>query len=159
MIYFNLRYNKGELDMASTTSDWEKFWDAQTFAIITDRTKPAMKWTASELKTRGKKVYLVDLSEKPDPDSLTDVTALPSGIDRVVIGITKTEPGDIIPLLKKKGVSKIWLHWNTDTEKAVGACQKLGLKCMNGRCPMMYLGNGLSIHGIHRGIAKITGKY
>jgi hypothetical protein len=135
MIYFNLRYNKGEFNMASTTSDWEKFWDAQTFAIITDRTKPAMKWTASELKTRGKKVYLVD------------------------IGITKTEPGDIIPLLKKKGVSKIWLHWNTDTEKAVGACQKLGIKCMTGRCPMMYLGNGLSIHGIHRGIAKITGKY
>ena len=101
--------------MDSTSLDREKFWDTQTFAIITDRTKPAMKWTASELKSRGKKVFLVDLSEKPDPDALTDVAALPSGVDRVVIGITKTEPGDLIPLLKKKGVKKVWLHWNTDT--------------------------------------------
>lgn len=158
-LYILFNYNKGEIDMDSANSDWEKFWDAQTFAIITDRTKPAMKWAVSELKKRGKKIYLVDLSEKPDPDSLIGVDALPSDIDRVVIGITKTDPGDIIPLLKKKGVKKIWLHWNTDTEKAVDTCQKLGLKCMTGHCPMMYLGSGLSIHGIHRRIAKMTGKY
>jgi len=61
-----------------------------------------MKWVVTELKSRGKKVYIVDLSEKPDLDSLTDITALPSGIDRVVIGVTKTEPGDLIPFLRKK---------------------------------------------------------
>jgi hypothetical protein len=145
--------------MDSSSIDRVKFWDAQTFAIITDHTKPAMKWTASELKSRGKKVYLVDLSEKPDPDSLKDVAAIPSGVDSVVIGITNTEPGDLIPLLKGKGVRKVWLHWKTDTEKSVEACQKQGLKCMTGHCPMMYLGNGLSIHGMHREIAKIMGKY
>ena len=145
--------------MDSTSLDREKFWDTQTFAIITDRTKPAMKWTASELKSRGKKVYVVDLSEKPDPVSLTEVAALPSGVDRVVIRVTKTEPGDLIPLLKKKGVKKVWLHWNTDTENAVEACQKQGLKYMTGYCPMMYLGQGLSIHGVHRGITKIIRKY
>jgi predicted CoA-binding protein len=118
-----------------------------------------MKWATSELKSRGKKVYLVDLSEKPDPDSLKDAAALPSGIDHVVIGVTKTEPGDLIPLLKKKGVKKVWLHWNTDTEKAVEACQKQGFKVMTGYCPMMYLGSGLSMHGMHRGIAKLIGKY
>lgn len=149
----------GEFDMDSTSLDREKFWDTQTFAIITDRTKPAMKWAASELKSRGKKVYVVDLSENPDPGSLTDVAALPSGVDRVVIGVTKIEPGNLIPLLKKKGIKKVWLHWNTDTEKAVEACQKQGFKCMTGYCPMMYLGHGLSMHGVHRGIAKLIGKY
>jgi hypothetical protein len=87
------------------------------------------------------------------------VNTLPSGIGHVVIGVTKTEPEDIIHLLKKKGVKNIWLHWNTDTEKAVDTCKKLELKYMTGYCPMMYLGSGLSIHGIHRGIAKIIGKY
>lgn len=145
--------------MDSTSLDREKFWKVQTFAIITDHTKPAMKWTASELKKRDKKVYVVDLSENPDPGTLTDVAALPSGIDRAIIGITKTEPGDIIPLLAGKNVKNIWLHFNIDTEKAVDACQKLGLKCMTGYCSMMYLGSGLSMHGIHRGIAKIKGKY
>ena len=118
-----------------------------------------MKWTASELKKRGKKVYVVDLSENPDTDSLTDVAALPSGIDRVIIGVTKTEPGDIISFLVEKNVKNIWLHFNIDTEKAVDTCQKLGLECMIGYCSMMYLGSGLSMHGIHREIAKITGKY
>lgn len=145
--------------MDSTSLDRENFWEAQTFAIITDGTKPAMKWAASELRSRGKKIYLADLSEKPDPDFLKDIAALPSGIDRVVIGITKTEPGDIIPLLVGISVKNVWLHWNTETEKAVDSCQKLGLKYMTGYCPMMYLGSGLSMHGIHRGVAKIRGKY
>jgi hypothetical protein len=90
--------------MDSSSMDREKFWDAQTFAIITDHTKPAMKWTASELKSRGKKVYLVDLSQKPDRDSLTDLAEIPVDVDHVVIGVTNTEPGDLIPILKGKGI-------------------------------------------------------
>lgn len=145
--------------MQKTNSDWEKFWDGQTFAIITDHTKPAMKWAISELNDQGKKVYVVDLSEKPDPDSFKAPEALPSGIDRAVIGITKTEPGDLIHSLKEKGVGKIWLHWKTDTEKAKEACREMGIECLIEHCPMMYLGSGLSIHGIHREIAKMAGKY
>lgn len=137
----------------------EKFWDAQTFAIISDQTKPAMKWTTSELKSRGKKVYLVDLSEKPDHDSLTNINEIPSDVDHAVIGVTNIEPGDLIPVLIKKGIKKVWLHWRTDTEKSMEACQKEGLNCITGYCPMMYLGKGPSIHGMHRTIAKITGKY
>lgn len=139
--------------------DREKFWDAQTFVIITDHTKPAMKWTASELKSRGKKVYLVDLSQKPDRDSLTNLAEIPVDVDHVVIGVTNTETGDLISILKGKGIKKVWLHWRTDTEKSVEACQKKGFKCITGYCPMMYLGNGLSIHGMHRAIVKIMGKY
>lgn len=145
--------------MDSSSMDREKFWDAQTFVIITDHTKPAMKWTASELKSRGKKVYLVDLSQKPDRDSLTDLAEIPVDVDHVVIGVTNTEPGDLIPILKGKGIKKVWLHWRTDTEKSVEACQKQGFKCITGYCPMMYLGNGLSIHCMHREIVKIMRKY
>jgi hypothetical protein len=158
-LYFIQIIKEGESNMDPTGLDREKFWDAEAFTIITDRTKPAMKWAASELKNRGKKVYLVDLSGKPDPNSLTDVTSLPSGIANAVIGITKSDPGDLIPLLREKGASKIWLHWRTETEKALEACQKLKLECITGYCPMMYLGSGLSIHGVHRTIAKVTGKY
>ena len=117
--------------MDSSSMDREKFWDAQTFAIITDHTKLAMKWTASELKSRGKKVYLVDLSQKPDRDSLTDLAEIPVDVDHVVIGVTNTESGDLIPILKGKGIKKVWLHWRTDTEKSVEACQKQGFKLYN----------------------------
>lgn len=145
--------------MDKETYERENYWTAKSFVIVTDGTKPAMKWAASELKARGKNVYVVDLSDKPASDSLKSVSELPSGFDRVVLGITKSEPADLIPLLKEKGINKVWLHWNTETKKAVEACQKMNLKCMTGRCPMMYLGKGLSIHGVHRAIAKATGKY
>jgi predicted CoA-binding protein len=145
--------------MEPTASDWIKFWDANTFAVITDNTKPAMKWTASELKKQGRKVYIVDLSDKPDPGSLKSVSELPTGLDRAIIGITKSEPGDLIPVLKEKGAKKVWIHWKTETEKALGACRDEELEYLAGRCPMMYLGSGLSIHGVHRAIAKMTGNY
>jgi hypothetical protein len=145
--------------MEPTKSERESFWDAKTYAVVTDHTKPAIKWAISELKNRGKNVYVIDLSDKPEPGSLRKVSELPAGLDRAVLGITITEPGSFILALKEKGITKIWIHWKTETEKAVGTCKAEGLECMTGHCPMMYLGNGLSIHGAHRAIAKIMGKY
>lgn len=145
--------------MEPAASDWINFWNANVFAVITDNTKPAMKWAASELKKRGKKVYLVDLSDNAASDSLKNVSDLPTGIDRAIIGITKSEPGDLIPVLKEKGAKKVWIHWKTETEKALGACRDEELEYLAGRCPMLYLGSGMSIHGMHRAIAKMTGNY
>ena len=90
---------------------------------------------------------------------MKDVSELPAGPDRAVLGITKTEPGELISALHEKGITKIWLHWKTETEKDLDTCKKEGLECTVEHCPMLYLGSGLSMHGIHRGIAKITGKY
>lgn len=145
--------------MEPTKSERESFWDAKAYAIITDHTKPAIKWTILELKNRGKNVYVIDLSDNPEPGSLRKVSELPAGLDRVVLGVTKTDPGDLIPALKEKGITRIWLHWRTESEKAVETCKAEGLECMTEHCPMMYLGNGFSIHGMHRAIAKMMGQY
>jgi hypothetical protein len=145
--------------MEPTKSKRENFWNAKTYAFVTDHTKPAMKWAISELKNRGKTVYVIDISDKPESGSLRKVSELPAGLDRAVMGITKTDPGDLIPSLKEKGITKIWLHWKTETDKALETCKAESLECMTEHCPMMYLGSGLSIHGTHRAIAKMTGKY
>jgi len=145
--------------METDKSDRESFWDAEAFAFVTDQTKPAMKWAISSLKKRGKKVYVVDLSENPEPDSLKAISELPEGLTFAVLGITKSEPAAQIPALKAKGITKIWIHWKTETEKAKEACKTEGLECLTEHCPMLYLGSSFSIHGLHRGIAKLTGKY
>lgn len=88
--------------MEFVNSEWENFWDAKAYAVVTDNTKLAMKWTISELKKRGKNVYVIDLSENPEPGSLKNASELPAGVDRAVIGITKTDPGDLIPSLHEK---------------------------------------------------------
>jgi hypothetical protein len=80
---------------------------------------------------------IVDIFKKhdltSDPDFMINVAALLSGIDRVLIGITKTIKG-YNSLLKKRGVKNLAIlengYWKTDTEKAMDACQKLGLKCI-----------------------------
>lgn len=145
--------------MEPTMSARESFWDAKNYAFVTDQTKPAIKWAISELKSRGKNVYVIDLSDKPESGSLRKVSELPNGLDRAVLGVTITDPGNLIPALKEKGITRIWLHWRTETEKAVETCKAEDLECMTGHCPMMYLGSGLSIHGMHRTIAKMMGMY
>ena len=111
----------------------ESFWNAESFAVITDSTKPAMKWTVDELTKKGKKVYVVDMSGSPDKDALHNIYNLPSGVENAVIGVTTSNPADVMADLEKKGIT--------------------------GRCPVMYLAHGFNIHTMHRGISKLFGKY
>ena len=37
----------------------ENFWNAKSFVVVTDHTKPALKWAISELKKRGKTFILL----------------------------------------------------------------------------------------------------
>jgi predicted CoA-binding protein len=137
----------------------ESFWNAGSFAVVTDKTKPAMKWTIDELIKRGKKVYVVDMSGKPDKGALLDVSELPPGVDCAVIGVTTMNPADVMEGFKKKGIDKFWIHWMTQTPEVKKRSEGSQIQCITGRCPMMYLGHGINIHTLHRGIAKLMGKY
>jgi predicted CoA-binding protein len=137
----------------------ESFWDAECFVVITDKTKPAMKWTIEELASRGKRVYVVDMSDKPDKETFRSVSELPSDIDCAVVGLTKINPADTIEELEKKGIKRCWIHWRTETPELKERCTKSRIQCITGRCPMMYLCHGLNIHSMHRGLARLLGRY
>jgi predicted CoA-binding protein len=145
--------------MGVNMSEQESFWNTGSFAVITDNTKPAMKWTIEELTKMGKKVYVVDLSGNPNKGHLQDISQLPQGLDCAVIGVTKTNPADAVTGLGKKGIRKIWLHWKTETPEVNNIFSKSEFQCITGKCPMMYLGHGFNMHTIHRSIAKLMGKY
>ncbi|MBN2487915.1 MAG: CoA-binding protein [Methanosarcinaceae archaeon] len=140
-------------------TEQEAFWNSSSFAVVTDRSKPAMKWTVNELKKRGKDVHVIDLSRHPDPEAFKDVSEIPDGVETAIIGVTRTEPADIMRFLKERGIKRFWIHWRTDTPGTKEMCKGSEIQCITGKCPMMYLGSGLSIHGLHRGIAKLVGKY
>jgi hypothetical protein len=131
-------------------SEQESFWNAKCYAVITDKTKPAMKLTINELASRGKKVLVIDMSDRPDKGTFRDISELPSGVDCAVVGLTKINPAKIISDLQEKGVKKCWIHWRTDTPEVKKKCAEAQMQCITGRCPMMYLGHGLSIHAMHR---------
>ncbi len=137
----------------------EAFWNAGSFAVITDGTKPAMKWTIDELSKRGKKVYVVDMSGNSDKGTVQNISELPAAVDCAVIGTIKTNPADAMQSFEKKGIRKFWIHWRTETPEVKNMCSGSQTQCITGKCPMMYLARGLNIHTMHRGIAKIIGSY
>jgi len=137
----------------------ESFWDNNSFAIVTDKTKPAMKLTIDELARRGKRVYVVDLSDSPDKEMMNSISDLPSDIDCAVIGLKKENTENAIVELKKKGIKKCWIHWRTETVPAKEKCRELQMQCIFGKCPMMYLSRGFNIHTMHGSLAKLLGKY
>ena len=140
-------------------TEQELFWEANSFAVVTDNTKPAMKWAIKELTKRGKNVYSIDMSKKTGERTLLTVSDLPDGIENAVIGVTTTQPADILDDLKERGINNVWIHWMTETPEVKEKCGESQIHCISGRCPMMYLGHGLSIHTLHKGFAKLIGKY
>ena len=137
----------------------ESFWENNSFAIITDKTKPAMKLTIDELTRRGKRVYVVDLSDSPDKEMMRSISDLPQDIDCAVIGLKKENTENAIEELIKKGIKKCWIHWRTETDQAKQKCAELQMQCIFGKCPMMYLSRGFNIHTMHGRLAKLLGKY
>ncbi|TGC09482.1 CoA-binding protein [Methanolobus halotolerans] len=137
----------------------EEYLERDNLVVITDGTKPAMKWTIDELKKRNLTVHVVDLSDKPAPGSLTDIADLPETAENVIIGVTKTDPAKIIENLVSRGIINFWVHWKTDTSAVENLASEPGMDIITGKCPMMYLGKSMSIHGFHRAIARSLGKY
>jgi predicted CoA-binding protein len=137
----------------------ESFWENDSFAIVTDKTKPAMKLTIDELARRGKRVYVVDLSDSPGKEMIQSISDLPQDIDCAIIGLKKENTENAIVELKKKGIKKCWIHWRTETDQAKQKCAELQMQCIFGKCPMMYLSHGFNIHTMHGSLAKLLGKY
>jgi predicted CoA-binding protein len=137
----------------------DSFWENNSFAIITDKTKPAMKLTIDELSGRGKRVYVVDLSDSPENETMRLISDLPSYVDCAIVGLKKENTEKAIVELNKKGIKKCWIHWRTETDQAKQKCRALQMQCIFGKCPMMYLSHGLNIHTMHRSLAKLLGKY
>jgi predicted CoA-binding protein len=139
--------------------DQESFWENNSFAIVTDNTKPAMKLTIDELARRGKRVYVVDLSDSPGKGVMNSISDLSSEIDCAVIGLKKENTENAIVELGKKGIKKCWIHWRTQTPQAKQKCIEYQMQCIFGKCPMMYLSRGLNIHTMHGSLLKLMGKY
>jgi hypothetical protein len=137
----------------------ESFWENNSFAVVTDKTKPAMKLTIDELMRRGKTVHVVDLSDSPEQGTTRSILDLPEDLDCAIIGVKQEKTENAIVELNKMGIKKCWIHWRTETVQAKQRCTQLQMQCITGKCPMMYLGCGLSIHTMHASLAKLLGKY
>ena len=118
-----------------------------------------MKLTIEELQRRRKRVYVVDLSDNPDPGTEHSIQSIPSNLDCAVLGLKKDSTENAIIELKEKGILGCWIHWRTETDKAKERCTQLQMQYIAGKCPMMYLSHGLNIHTMHASLARLFEKY
>ena len=140
-------------------TEQESFWNANSYAVVTDKSKPAMKWTINALNKKGKRVSVVDMSDDPEEGTFKSVSELPEGIENMVIGLTKSEPANVLSELENSNIKRYWVHQATNTPKVEEWCGATNKDCSTGKCPMMYLSEGIGMHTIHRGINKLRGKY
>lgn len=143
-------------------SDYEKFWESGSYALVGHSEKKAFpKFTYAGLKKSGKTVYPVD----PSADTIEgdraypDLASLPHRVEAVVIEVPKEETKDWVEKAAQAGIKKVWIHMKTDTPEAVALAGEKGVTVCTGTCAVMYVTPGFTGHSIHKWINKLLGKY
>lgn len=144
------------------TSNHEQFWSAERYAVVGhSASKPFPKLTYNALKKAGRTVFAVD----PEADTIEGdpawhtLDALPESVDAVVIEVPKEESAAWVAQAVRLGLKDVWLHMNADSDEAKALAKEAGINLRTGTCAVMYLTQGVSIHGFHRWIRKRKGLY
>lgn len=117
--------------------------------------------TYRELKKRGYDVVPVHPSmESFDGDSCyQNIQSISPKVDGVFINVTPSKAADIIKDAEEAGVKNVWLQQGSQSEESINLAKSLGLNLAAGGCILMYAEPVVSIHGFHRWLWKLIGKY
>jgi len=84
----------------------------------------------------------------PNADTMGDVrcypnvTAIPGELDAVVIATHPGVSAAVVRQCKERGVTRVWFHRSfgsgSVSDEAVRECEKLGIECIVGGCPLMF---------------------
>ncbi|NCA71274.1 MAG: CoA-binding protein [Sphingobacteriia bacterium] len=143
-------------------SSYETFFMLNRFAVVgRSSAKPFPILTYRGLKRLGKTVHAVDPStDVIDGDiAYPDLAALPGPVEGLIIEGPKDETRDWVEAAARSGLRDVWIHMGLDTPGARLAAEQAGIDLRTGSCAVMYLKPGFGVHGIHRLIMKLTGRY
>jgi predicted CoA-binding protein len=98
-----------------------------------------------KLRAGGYEVFPVNpnASEVEGVTCYPDVTAIPGTLDGVVIATHPDASAAVVRQCAGRGVTRVWFHRSfgegSVSPEAVAECQRLGLDCIVGGCPLMFL--------------------
>jgi uncharacterized protein len=144
------------------TSRHEQFWSHGTYAVVGHSAKaPFPTLTYGALKRLGKRVLAVDPEANTiDGDKAYKCLAdIPEAIDGVVIEVPPEETRGWVEQAAGKGVPRAWIHMKRDTPEALALAAEKGIDVCTGTCAVQYVTTGLNVHGVHRALRKLTGRY
>lgn len=143
-------------------SNYETFFDLPSFALVgRSAVKPFPLLSYRALKSHGKTVYAVDPSaDRIDGDpAYPDLRALPTPVAGLIIEVPKEETRDWVAAAVDASIRDVWVHMGDDTPEAIARAAEGGVNLRTGTCAAMYLAPSLSLHGIHKAIMKLMGRY
>lgn len=143
-------------------SNDESFFTLGRFAVVGHTTaKPFPILSYRRLKAMGKPVYPIDPSTMlvdGDPAYPT-LASLPQAVDGLILEVPKAETAGWVTAAADAGIGHVWIHMAQETPEAVAVAAEKGINLRTGSCAVMYLNPGPSVHGIHKLVMKLTGKY
>ena len=144
------------------TSNYESFWEHDSFAVVGDKAKlnfPILTYRG--LKKLGKSVFPVDSSvnEIEGDHAYATFEGLPEKVDAVVLEVPKEDTKDWVAKAADAGIKDVWIHMGRETPEALSLARDKGMNARSGTCAVMYVEPGPSYHSIHKWIMKLAGKY
>jgi predicted CoA-binding protein len=140
----------------------EQFWTHEAYAVVGHRAQRAFpKLSYRGLKASGKTVFAVDPSggEVEGDATVPDLESLPQPVDAAVLELPREEVPSWIHKAADAGITRVWLHMNTDSPEAFAAAEERGVELQHGTCAVMYVTPGLSFHSIHKWVMQLSDKY
>jgi len=88
--------------------------------------------------------------------SIKDIS---ENIDGIITIVPPAETEKVVKEALELGVNNIWMQQGSESNIAIKFCEENGISLIYGECILMFSEPVKSIHGFHRWINKIIGKY
>jgi predicted CoA-binding protein len=132
--------------MAQVPESIAQFLRGSRLAVagVSRRGDVAANFVLKKLRASGYEVFPVN----PQADTVEgvrcypSVVSVPGALDGVVIATHPGVSASIVRQCKERGVTRVWFHRSfgqgSVSEEAVRECERLGLNCIVGGCPLMF---------------------
>jgi predicted CoA-binding protein len=120
------------------------------------------KFGYTVLKDLEKKGFNV-LPVNPETDLIDEtkcyrsLSALPAGVDRLVIVTPKTGTLQVMKEALDKGIRDIWIQQHSETHEAIDFATENKLNLIYGKCILMFSEPVEGFHKFHRNILRFFG--
>jgi uncharacterized protein len=114
-----------------------------------------------DLKAKGLKVFPVH----PQAESIEgercypDFKSLPEKPGAVIVCVPPTQTEKVVKETFEAGITRVWLQQGAVSDAALKFCESHEVTTVHGQCILMFAEPVQSIHGFHRWIWKLIGKY
>jgi len=124
----------------------DEFLSGERFAVagVSRDSKQAANAIFRRLVASGAQVFPVNprASEVEGVECYSSLSSLPAPVHGVVVATPPSASAELVRECGEQGIGRVWFHRSFGTgsvsDEAVSECERLGIDCIVGGCPMMF---------------------